>query len=413
MKQIEKQEIEKEIVASLIADYDGLIDYLTIPVNEFSYKYAEIIKVMKEIWTWDPTLVSNKTKWIWIDDLYEISLSVMHTNPSEFQVYVDTLRDIIQRERIVQALRNSICNVEWYGSLWEIYLSIHNEFLKVDEFNEDDNNLEWVLNDLMDEVSWNKKVKIIPTWYRDLDELIWWFEPWQIIVIWARPWIWKSMVAINLMANNMSLWEKVALFSLEMPNKQNLRRMLSMNTWISVGRLKSWDLTKDEMEVAMEWKKKIQEQSSNFELIDNVSTIWELESKIRYLVHKKGISIFYIDYLQLLKSPWIDNPVECITDISQRLKQLAIQMKITIVELSQMNRESDKSAVKRASQLRGSGSIEQDADMVFILDKDDETDTRIQVSVQKCRDGRLWDIELFQNSATMQIINKPLSSKPF
>jgi replicative DNA helicase len=68
-----------------------------------------------------------------------------------------------------------------------------------------------------------------------------------------------------------------------------------------------------------------------------------------------------------------NNPVESITDMSQRLKQLALELKITIIELSQLNRESDKTAVKRASQLRGSGSIEQDADMIWILDKAEET----------------------------------------
>ena len=76
-----------------------------------------------------------------------------------------------------------------------------------------------------------------------------------------------------------------------------------------------------------------------------------------------------------------------------------------------MNRESDKSAIKKASQLRWSWSIEQDADMVWILDKADETWDRITVSVQKCRDWRIGDIDLLQISDIMLI--KDLPSKPF
>lgn len=407
----ERVQIQREIVASLMADYDWLIDYLNIPTKDFNKWYAEVIEAMKELWTWDPTLIATKTKVLNSDDLRELAWERVHTNSDDFLIYVETFRDIVAREKIIQTLNNSILNVKGNGSLWEIYLSIQNEFLRA-ESSEDHNN--WIsteLNELMEEINWEREVKIIPTWYRDLDALIWGFEPWQIIVVWARPWIWKSMVAINLMANNMKLWEKVALFSLEMPNKQNLRRMLSMSTWLSVGRLKCGQLTDEEKTAAKEWKERILKQAENFELIDNVSTIWEIESKVKYLVHKKGIKIFYIDYLQLVKNPWIDNPVEAITDMSQRLKRLAIQMKVTVIELSQMNRESDKSVVKRASQLRGSGSIEQDADMIFILDKADETSDKIQLSVQKCRDGRLWDIDLIQNGATMQITNLP--PKPF
>lgn len=409
----EREQIQREIIASLMADYDWLIDDLTIPVDYFNKWYAEILKAMQELWTWDVTLIATKTKVFNLNDLRDIASETVHTNSEAFDVYVETFRDIIQRERLIQILNNSILNIKWYSSIWEVYLSIQNEFIKAEDFEEDKEDTIDVLAELMEEINGQRKVKIIPTWYRDLDELIWWFEPWQVIVIWARPWIWKSMVAINLMENNMRLWEKVAMFSLEMPNKQTLRRMISLNTWISVGRLKSWQLTDDERNVAFEWKQKLQENSDEFELIDNVSTIWEVESKIKYLVHKKGIKIFYIDYLQLLKNPWIDNPVEAITDMSQRLKRLALQMKITIVELSQMNREADKTMLKRASQLRGSGSIEQDADMVFILDKDDDIDDKIRLTVAKCRDGRLWEIELIQNGATMQIINKPLINKPF
>lgn len=410
MKQLEKEEMEKTIISSLLADYDGLIDYLIIPADSFDYKYAKIIKAMKEIWTWDVTLLASKTNEINIDDLYDIAgTTFAHINPSEFQSYVETLKDILQREKIIQTLRNSALNVEWYGSLWEIYLSIHNEFMKLDEFNWESVNDD--INEILKEANWEKTVKIIPTWYRDLDNLIWGFEKWQVVVAWARPWVWKSMIAINLMMNNVRMWEKVALFSLEMLNKQTIRRFLALTSWIGVWKLKT-KLEWAELERVKKWYDELKQRLENMYLIDNCWTIGEIEWKIRYLVHKEGVSVVYIDYLQLIRNPAIrNNPVESITDISQRLKQLALQLGITIVELSQLNRDADKAMVKKASQLRGSWSIEQDADMVWLLDKEDEDSNKITLSVQKCRDGRIWDIYLIQNSDIMQITNLPF--KPF
>lgn len=180
-----------------------------------------------------------------------------------------------------------------------------------------------------------------------------------------------------------------------------------MNSWVWVWKLKKkveWEnLTK-----VQEWFAKLTNQLDNFSCVDDLHNIWEVERKIRFLVNKKWVSIVYLDYLQLIKNPDYSNQIEWLTDMSQRLKQLALNLNITIVELSQLNRESDKSAVKKASQLRWSWSIEQDADMVRILDKQDEDSNRIQVSVQKCRDWRIWDIDLQQVSDIMMIQDLPL-----
>lgn len=405
----EKERLERLIMAWLLTDYDSLIDLMRIEPKDLDYPYNEILKAMKSENTGDIAIICSKNNKLNADDLYELASEIIYSNPTDFQKYVEALKDIIDRKKIISTLQSSILNIKWYGSVRETYLSIHNVFMWTEEQPECD--IKDVLQEVVSEYVWLDEVKIIPTWYRDLDNLIGWYEKWQIVVIGARPWVWKSMITINLMMNNVKMWEKVALFSMEMLNKQTMRRILSLCSWVSVWKLKKWSGW-DDVEKVNKWCEEIEKMRWNIHLIDNVNTISEIEGKIRYLVHKHWVSVVYIDYLQLIKNPQIkNNAVESLTDISQRLKQLALWLGITIVELSQLNRDADKTYDKRASQLRWSWSIEQDADMVWLLDKQDEESNRIQLAVKKCRDGRLWEIELLQNPDIMQITNLP--PKPF
>lgn len=406
-KKEEKEKLERQIVASLLIDYDGLIDSLRVPIDDFKLEHKEILTAMKESWTADVVALASMCPHVSMDEIWDITTAVFTANQNDFDVFNDELIEINTREKMESKLRQIFIMIQWWTPLNQIYSELN--WIKIEWENE--TNLWDVLYELLQEVSWEKQVKIVPTWYVELDKLIWGYEEGQIVVIWARPWVWKSMFAINLINNNILAWEKVALFSLEMDAKQVSRRLLAMNSWVWVWKLKhkaEWEM----LNAVQKWFNKLSEQLENLKIFDNVHTIWELERKIRWLVHKHWTSVVYLDYLQLLRNPSVkNNPIEALTDMSQRLKQLALELKITIVELSQLNRESDRTIVKRASQLRGSWSIEQDADMIWILDKEDEQSDKITVSVQKCRDGRIWDISLHQISDIMRITNLP--PKPF
>lgn len=402
----ERLSLERTILSALIMDYDAYIDLLDIPPTDFRKPNWDILRLMLEYKTGDPIVLASKSKDISIDELRELSTEIIACNESMFEEYVDALKEFITREKLLRNLNTLVARLKDGAETSSIYMEINNmklEWVKPD-------NVWDVLVELMEEVNGERKVKIIPTCYTELDKLIGWFEEWQIVVIWARPGIWKSMFAINLANNNIHKWEKVALFSLEMNKKQVIRRLLAMNSWVSVWRLKekveweAWERVKS-------WFERLENQLNNLWIYDNVHTIGDVERTIRYLVHKEWVGIVYLDYLQLIRNPSIkNNPVEAITDMSQRLKQLALELGITIVELSQMNRDADNSVIKKASQLRWSGSIEQDADMVWLLDKEDEQWTKLKVSVQKCRDWRIGEVELKQIADVMLITDL---TKPF
>lgn len=404
----ERVRLERQIIAHLISDYDGLIDFLDIETDEFTPHNQGIIKAIRESRTADPTIIASKLPDVPIDELWWISSEVFASSQNEFEATVEQLKDVIIREKI----GNSLSRIDVLIKNWSSLSDIYNELNSIKIMWTVEKDLWTSLLELFQETKWEREVKIIPTGYSELDKLIGGYEECQVIVIWARPGVGKSMFAINLANNNILHWEKVALFSLEMNDKQVLRRLLAMNSGVWVWKLKS-KVEGEALERVEKWFDRLSSQLENLFIYDDIHTIGELERKIRQLVHKHWVSIFYIDYLQLLRNPGIkNNPIEALTDISQRLKQLALELNITIVELSQLNREADKTMVKKASQLRWSWSIEQDADQVWLLDKQDEASNRVQVSVQKCRDWRIWDVELCQISDIMKITDLPIN-KPF
>lgn len=404
----ERLSLERAILSALITDYDRFIDYLDLQPCDFRKHNWDILRLMQECGTWDPIVLANKSKDISIDELRELSAELIWCSENTFEEYVEALRDLVNREKLIRNLNTITAKLKDWADLNNVYWELNN--LKADW--ETETNMRAVLQTVVNQAKWIEDVKIVGTGYSELDRLIWGFEKWQVVVIWARPWVWKSMFAINLINNNVLAWEKVALFSLEMNWEQVMRRLLAMNSGVWVWKLKT--KADEEIEKRIDlWVQRLEKQLDNLEIYDNVHTISQVERKIRYLAHKKWTSIFYLDYLQLIRNPSIkNNPIEALTDMSQRLKQLALELWITIVELSQLNRESDKTLVKRASQLRGSWSIEQDADMIRILDKEDEQWEKLLVSVQKCRDGRIWDVYLVQISDIMRIVDLPIN-KPF
>lgn len=404
----ERLSLERAILSALIMDYDAYIDLLDIPPIDFRKPNSDILRLMLEYKTWDPLVLASKTKDISIDELRELSAELIACNTNMFEDYVDALKEFINREKLLRNLNTITAKLKDGVELNKIYSELTD--LKADWGKE--TSMRDILQTVVNQAKWIESVKIVPTGYSELDKLIWGFEKGQVIVIGARPWVGKSMFAINLINNNVLAWENVALFSLEMNGEQVMRRLLAMNSGVWVWQLKNRAYTTDQQRIDA-WAERLEKQLDNLEIYDNVHTISQVERKIRYLVHKKWTTIFYLDYLQLIRNPSVkDNPIEALTDMSQRLKQLALELGITIVELSQLNRESDKTLVKRASQLRGSWSIEQDADMIWILDKEDEQWEKLLVSVQKCRDWRIWDINLKQVSDIMRIIDLP-SNKPF
>lgn len=199
-----------------------------------------------------------------------------------------------------------------------------------------------------------------------IDAVIGGFDPGSLVVIAGRPSMGKSAMALQL-AYNISSFFPVLFFTLEMTKAEIGNRYLTMLTDIDTIRLKRGDnFTADEWRLL---DKATAEMEQRTLIVDDSATlsIYNMRSKIYRMVRSKGIKIVFIDYLQLMEGAKGKEGSEYYGTISRTCKQIAKELKIVVVLLSQLNREVEKRGEKipRLHDLRASGEIEQDADIVM------------------------------------------------
>ncbi|MGV3523676.1 MAG: replicative DNA helicase [Candidatus Sericytochromatia bacterium] len=218
------------------------------------------------------------------------------------------------------------------------------------------------------------KVKNLATGFTDLNHMLGGgFEAGQLIILAARPAMGKTALALNVAVNMATLHDKpVAIFNLEMSEEQLITRMLCMESGMNSRALRSGTLHTDEWQNLSNAIAKLTESPI---YIDDSSQLMpgDLRAKCRRLkAEHKELSLIIIDYLQLMDTG-MDNRVQEISKISRSLKQLARELEVPVIALSQLNRAVETRTNKRPmlSDLRESGAIEQDADIVLFLYRDE------------------------------------------
>lgn len=251
----------------------------------------------------------------------------------------------------------------------------------------------------------------IPTGFTRLDHMTLGLQPSDLIIIAARPSMGKTAFCLNI-AQNIALHQDkaVAFFSLEMPREQIAMRMLSGEAMISSQKIRMGDLDDEEWD-RLSSQAGILSKTRMF--IDDTPgiTATEMRAKCRHLQAENGLDLVVIDYMQLMESSSKSgNRVQELSEISRSLKSLAREMNVPVIALSQLSRavESRTNHRPQLSDLRESGAIEQDADIVGFLYRDDyynpdtsETPNTAEVIIAKHRNGPIGAFRLtFQKDYT-------------
>ncbi|WP_276356499.1 replicative DNA helicase [Cohnella caldifontis] len=244
----------------------------------------------------------------------------------------------------------------------------------------------------------------IPSGFPDLDRMTSGFQRSDLIIVAARPSVGKTAFALNI-AQNVAVraGETVAIFSLEMSAAQLVQRMICAEANVDAGRMRTGHLEGDD------WEKLSMAIGSLSEAqvyIDDTPgiTVADIRAKCRRLKKERGLGMILIDYLQLIQGRGKagENRQQEVSEISRTLKQIARELEVPVIALSQLSRGVEQRQDKRPmmSDLRESGSIEQDADIVSFLYRDDyydkETEKKniIEIIIAKQRNGPVGTVEL-------------------
>jgi replicative DNA helicase len=270
--------------------------------------------------------------------------------------------------------------------------------------------------DMIEQLYKNKgRMTGVPTGFLDLDEMTSGFQPSDLIIIAARPSMGKTSFALNI-AQYAAIREKVpvAIFSLEMSKEQLVQRMLCAEAHIDSHKLRTGNLDEDD------WPKLARAMGPLSEapiFIDDTPgiNIMEMRAKARRLKAEKGLGLILIDYLQLMQGRGnSENRQQEISEISRSLKALARELRVPVVALSQLSRAPEMRQDHRPilSDLRESGSQEQDSDLVAFLYRDEyyhpDTDKKniAEVIIAKQRNGPTGVIELVWLDKYTKFANK-------
>lgn len=259
----------------------------------------------------------------------------------------------------------------------------------------------------------------IPTGFKDLDNMLSGFQKSDLIILAARPSMGKTALALDIARQAATQHGvSVCIFSLEMSSGQLVDRMLSADSNVNAWKLRTGKLSVEEDFGKL--RNSLDRLSKAPIFIDDLpgNSILKMRSVARKLKKNNNLGLIVVDYLQLMTPTYSgkgnDNVVQQVTEISRSLKQLARELEVPVLALSQLSRDVEKrggSGRPKLSDLRDSGSIEQDADVVMFIHREDkyrensDKQNIAQIHIDKHRNGPVGSIDLYFDEERTTFLN--------
>ena len=329
--------------------------------------------------------------------------------------YLSIIRDNHAKTQLTAVLRTSLHEVEHQDALRSIE-TLRTQLYAIEDrkVNNDFQAVQSVVARVIEDIfTINHEIRGIKTGFASLDHLTNGLQKGDLIILAARPSVGKTAFALNLAANAMVMQNHhVAFFSLEMPAEQLIQRLLAMVSFVDNYKLKhNHLLTERDKDKLLEAQSKI--EKLHFFIDDSGSIrLDEIIWKARRQKQVGQLDLIIIDYLQLIPAASSgDNRQQEVSKISRSLKQLARDLNVPVIALSQLNRRVELREEKKPmmSDLRESGAIEQDADIIAFLFREDyytkekkeapATVQLVELNIAKHRNGAVGTIELSFNPA--------------
>lgn len=417
-------EAERSLLGSMLISNDACIEIMSLASKDDFYldSHRILFEAMYAIHQMNnPVDVTTITSYLLdknqldkiggVEYLLQLSESVPTTAHSQYYLKIlnekSLLRKLIQEStQIIESAYSDIENInDFIGDAEKNFLNVTRD-RNAGEFK----NVKSVIQNVTDRLIMLQKtdgrVSGVKTGYYDLDKLTSGFQKGDLIILAARPSVGKTAFALNI-AYNVSYKsdEAVAVFSLEMPAEQLIQRIICAAGSLNAESLRSGSILRENNERYYAAAEKV--GKCNLYIDDTPGIrVGEIAAKCRRLKREQGLKMIVIDYLQLISGPANsrESRQQEVSDISRQLKMIARELEVPVLALSQLSRSVEKRDNKRPvlSDLRESGAIEQDADIVSFIHREDyqdpkkeaETQGATDIIIAKHRNGALADIRL-------------------
>ena len=380
-------DLEEIVLGSIMLETDALIAIADIIKPEIFYKEAHQI-ICSAILTLcdksEPVDIITVTQYLKrIDKLDQVggvyfitSLTAKIASTANIEYHTRIILEKYRQRELIR-ISSGVLKICYENScdVFEVEEEMQSELLKLNNFDEKQiNNISDLSKNVFKDIEYlkNNPVKFtgVPAGYTDIDRITGGWQKSNLIIMAGRPGMGKSTFILNCAKNAAKLNKKVAFFSLEMSSTELIKKVLSNESEINLHKINHGNLDFYEIE-------KLREISNNINsniLIDDTAALSTnaLRTKAIRLKKKDNIDLIIVDYLQLMKASGLsgkENREREINIISQSLKNLAKELNIPVIALSQLNRDVEKRKNKRPAlaDLREGGSIENDADIVIFL----------------------------------------------
>lgn len=419
------EEAEQHVLGSLLMDKEAMlkiVDFLQ-PRDFYNRNHQVIYDAMLDLYQKSEPIdilsVSNKLKELGVSkEIGGSSYLTTLVNSVSSAGYIINHARMIQKKRILRDIisasydiaemsHNETNDVDMLlDNIEQKIFSISQESLK-QEFSP----LKDSLTEAWERIETRSKGDVprgVPTGFKKLDNHLAGLQASDLIILAARPSLGKTSLALAI-AKNAALKHDVpvGIFSLEMSKEQVVDRLISAESNVDLWRLRTGNFeTSGEYNDFARIRDSLDKLSKAKIFIDDAAApdVLQMKTMARRLQAEHGLGLIIIDYLQLIKPRGnSDNPVQQITEISRSLKGLAKELNVPVIALSQLSRavEQRPSKVPRLSDLRDSGSIEQDADLVLFIYREEERDNpnkktnQAQIIIAKHRNGPVGAVNLY------------------
>ena len=431
-------EAEKAVLGAVFLDPEAIIDASDILQPDDFYEHANrivfqaMLNISDREEVIDPvTLQDELKKNNQVDDIGGIAYVTELSMATPTAAHVTYYAKIVKRKAILRNLISTsqriIQNaIEGSDDVTDILDDAESQIMGVSQDNASGGfkSIPDVLNTTMEEINSipddGNTVTGLPSGFSELDKMTTGFHDDELIILAARPGVGKTAFALNVAQFvGLKTDKTVAMFSLEMGAEQLVQRMLASEGLIDSQHLRTGQLTDEE------WRKLVVAAGS----LDNTSIyiddtpgikMSEIRAKARRLAKEKGnLGLIVIDYLQLIEGPRSESRQQEVSAISRQLKKLAKELHIPVIALSQLSRSVEQRQDKRPvlSDIRESGSIEQDADIVAFLYRDDyyrdERDEDDEGEVEAEEDNGEVEVIIEKNRSGTRGTVKLMFSKPY